>query len=68
MLEFLEQHPTVDADPPGLVFPSWPVRVPLLLGAYYLAYVIVEGAWWGVWKAMRFMTSNWERSDGPDDR
>jgi hypothetical protein len=68
MLEFIEQHPTVDADPPGLVFAPWPVRVPLLLGAYCLAYVIVEGAWWVVWKAMRFMTSNWERSGGPDDR
>jgi len=64
---FLERYPGVDAFPPALVFAPLPVRLPLLFGASCLAYVILEAAWWGVCTAKRFMTSDWERGDRPDD-
>ncbi len=53
---------------PPLLFAPWLIRIPLLFGVFCLAYAISEGAWWGLCKATRFMTSNWDCRQGPDNR
>lgn len=64
----IERHSFVDLALPPLLFAPWPVRLALLFGTFCLAYAMIEAAWWGVRKATRFMTSNWDRSDGSDAR
>ena len=48
---------------PPLVGTPWFLRLPLLFGLVCLAYTFVEGALWGVRKAIWWLTSNWEHPD-----